>query len=74
MNDKKKQLLEILAGVVQRPVDSLKLEHELKGDLELDSAQTLELLSEIEDAFDTEISEVAAANVKTVGDLLEFAP
>jgi acyl carrier protein len=74
MNDKQKQLLDILAAVTERPVDTLKLEQELKGDLELDSAQTLELLSEIEDAFDTEISEVDAAKVKTVGDLLEFAP
>lgn len=74
MNDKQKQLLDILAAVTERPVDTLKLEQELKGDLELDSAQTLELLSEIEDAFDTEISEIDAAKVKTVGDLLEFAP
>lgn len=74
MNDKQKQLLEILAAVTERPVETLKLEQELKGDLELDSAQTLELLSEIEDAFDMEISELDAAKVKTVGDLLEFAP
>ena len=74
MNDKQKKLLDILAAVTERPVDTLTLEQELKGDLELDSAQTLELLSEIEDAFDTEISEVDAAKVKTVGDLLEFAP
>ena len=73
MNEKQQQLLEILAAVTQRPADAWKHEHELKGDRELDSAQTLELLSEIEDAFDMEISEVAAAKVKTVGDLLEFA-
>ena len=37
MNDKQKRIVEILAEVVERPVDSIKPEQDLKADLELDS-------------------------------------
>ena len=74
MNEQQKRIIEILAEVVQAPVDTIKPEQDLKSDLELDSAQALELLATIEDEFDREISEVEAAKVKTVQDILNFAP
>ena len=61
-------------SVIDRPVEEIKPEHDLRTDIELDSAQTLELLCEIEDTFGVDIDEVAAAKVQTVKDLLEFAP
>ena len=73
MNDKQQKVLEILADVVQKPAESFKPEHHLKDDLDLDSAQSLELLCGIEEAFDTEIDEMAAAKVERVSDLLALA-
>ena len=74
MNEQQQKILNILSIVIDRPVETIKPEHDLRTDIELDSAQTLELLCEIEEAFDVDIDEVAAAKVKTVKDLLEFAP
>ncbi len=74
MNEKQQKILSILANVVGRSVEEIKPEHDLRTDIELDSAQTLELLCEIEDTFNVDIDEVEAAKVKTVQDLLEFAP
>ena len=73
MNEQQQKILSILASVIDRPVEEIKLEHDLRTDIELDSAQTLELLCEIEETFEVDIDEVAAAKVKTVKDLLEFA-
>ena len=73
MNEQQQKILSILAGVINRPLEEIKLEHDLRTDIELDSAQTLELLCDIEDTFGIDIDEVAAAKVKTVGDLLNFA-
>lgn len=74
MNSKQQRILEILAEVVQVRPETIEPDHDLKSDLELDSAQALELLATIEDEFDREISEVEAAKVKTVQDILNFAP
>lgn len=74
MNEKQQKILSILAEVIGRPAEEIKPEHDLRTDLELDSPQTLELLCEIEEAFDFEIDEVEAAKVKTVKDLFDFAP
>lgn len=73
MNEKQTQVLEILAEVLERPASELKPEQHLKDDLEMDSAQSLELLSEIEDRFEIEIDEISAAKAVTVGDVLALA-
>ena len=74
MNDQQQKILEILAEVIGKPVESIDPEQSIKSDLELDSVQVLELLSALEDEFDREISEVDAAKIETVQDILNFAP
>jgi acyl carrier protein len=73
VNEKQTQVLKILAEVLNRPAEGLEPNMHLKDDLGLDSAQSLELLCGIEEAFETEIDEMAAAKVERVSDLLAFA-
>lgn len=73
MNEKQQQVLEILARVVEQPAGELAPEQSLKTDLQLDSYKALDLLATIEEEFDVEISEVEAAKVETVGDVLALA-
>lgn len=72
MNEKQRRIVEILAEVLSVSPETIRPEQRLKGDLHLDSAQGLELLSAIEDEFGVDISEVEAARVETVQDLLAF--
>jgi acyl carrier protein len=51
---------------------SLRDEAELVADLGLDSIVTLDLLMTLEEELDREISEVEAAELVTVGDILAF--
>ena len=72
MNEKQTRVVEILAEVLQVQPDAIQPGQDLKADLNIDSAQTLELLSNIEDEFEVEISEVDAAKVSTVQDILDL--
>ena len=64
--------LAVIGKVSRRPVDELRPEMELVGDLDLDSARSLELLVELEDALGIEIDDEDAALMNTVGDILAF--
>ena len=74
MNEKQQRVIDILADVTKKPAGDLQPSLHLRDDLQLDSAQSLELLSEIEEAFDVEIDEVTAAKVETVQQLLDLVP
>lgn len=67
------RVLSILAQVTKTPIDRLTPELELARDLDVGSATALELLATIEDELQVEISEVEAARLRTVGDVLELA-
>ena len=62
--------LTILADVGQLSSEELTPEKNLIKDLDLDSALTLELLMTLEEQLNTQISEVEAAKLVTVGDVL----
>ena len=64
------QVLTILSEVCRGSRDELTPETHLIHDLNLDSALTLELLMTLEDKLGREISEVEAAKLVTVGDVL----
>jgi acyl carrier protein len=74
VNDPQKRILEILGEVIGKPAESIDPKSTIKKDLELDSVQVLELLANLEDEFDREISEIEAAKIETVQDILDFAP
>ena len=70
--DKKNTALAVVAKVSKVDVGTLTPEMELVADLALDSARSLELLVELEDALETEISDEEAAKLNTVGDILAY--
>ena len=70
--DNKSTALAVVAKVSKVDAATLTPEMELVADLGLDSARALELLVELEDALDTEISDEEAAKLNSVGDILGY--
>lgn len=63
----------VLARASGREQGELQPELDLVADLGIDSPKQLELLIELEEALDTEISDEEAAALETVGDVLDYA-
>ena len=55
-----------------QPETVVLLEHSLAQDCALDSLDSVELLMEVETAFDIEIDQVEAETLITVGDLVDL--
>ncbi len=70
--DKTAKTLEIIARISGKPNDHIRPEMELVADLGLDSAKAVELLVTIEDQLDLEIEEEDAAELNTVGDIINY--
>ena len=66
------ETLKLLGEVCRVSPETLKPETRLIQDLDLDSALALELLMELEERLDREISEVETAKLVTVADVLAF--
>lgn len=64
------EVLSILGNVCKVPPEQLKPETHLIHDLNLDSVLTMQLLMSVEDRLGREISEVEAADLVTVGDVV----
>ncbi|MRX70562.1 acyl carrier protein [Bacillus lacus] len=72
-------MAEVLDRVTKIIVDRLgvdeaqvKLESSFKDDLGADSLDVVELVMELEDEFDMEISDEEAENISTVGDAVNY--
>ncbi|MCE3265322.1 MAG: acpP [Solirubrobacterales bacterium] len=52
--------------------DRIKPETKFREDLDADSLDLYELLMELEDRYEIRVSEEEAAEIKTVGDAVEF--
>jgi acyl carrier protein len=65
-------ILKILGEVCRVPVEELTPEKHLIRDLDLDSVLALELLMTLEERLSVEISEVDAAKLVTVADVLDL--
>ena len=66
------EVLKILGEVCRVAPAELTPDLHLIRDLDLDSALTLDLLMTLEERLGTDLSEVDAAGLLTVGDVLEF--
>ncbi len=64
--------LEVLARIAEVESSSLSPDKHLVADLGIDSPKALRLLVELEDRLDIEIEDEQAAELKTVGDVLDF--
>ena len=69
---KKETALAVVAKVSGKEIDTLNANDELVANLGMDSAKALELLVELEDQLEIEISDEDAAKLNTVGDILAF--
>ena len=70
--DAKKTALEILSGLSGRDADQIEPGMDLVADLGIDSPKALQLLLDLEEKLDIEISDEDAAKMDTVGDVLDF--
>ena len=61
-----------LAKLLKISESKISLEASLKDDLGIDSVDNLDLLFAIEDGFKLKVSEEAAAQLKTVNDVVEL--
>ncbi|WP_025733674.1 acyl carrier protein [Carnimonas nigrificans] len=64
------EIIKVLTPLVKdKGVEQITEDTELTGELALDSMQVMNMLLELEDAFDISIPVNAMADIKTVGDL-----
>ena len=66
------RIQKIVAERLDVDEDKITPESSFKDDLEADSLDVVELVMELEDEFDTEISDEDAENIKTVGDVIDY--
>jgi acyl carrier protein len=72
MEDIQNKIIEIVAKEFKKPIDSITLEKTLAGDLGADSLALVDLIMEIEDAFDVEIVDYTGnRDIATVKDLVD---
>lgn len=72
MNDFQSRGLEVLARVAGRDAAALRPEHNLVGDLGIDSVKALQLVMQLEEELGIEISDDDAAKMDRVGDVLAY--
>ena len=70
MNAEFEKVKEIIVDSLSCDEDAVTLEANLKEDLEADSLDLFQVISEIEDAFDIQIE--AEEGLSTVGDLVAY--
>ena len=61
-----------LAQHLKRPVESIDLDDDLREDLGLDSLKMIELVFEIEEAFDFEVPNEDLPQLTTVADVVKY--
>lgn len=68
----KDKALDVMAKLSKIDRAELKPEMDLVADLGIDSPKALQLLVELEESLDIEISDEDAARMETVGDVLTY--
>jgi acyl carrier protein len=71
-DDAKDKALRILADVSGLAADDIQPKMDLAADLGIDSPKALQLLVDLEDTLDIEISDEDAAAMETVSDILRY--
>ncbi|MCD7855600.1 MAG: acyl carrier protein [Clostridiales bacterium] len=67
--DKVKEIIAEQMGVSE---DDITLETSFADDLDADSLDIFQIISELEDAFEIEFANEDAENIKTVGDAVDY--
>lgn len=66
------RIKEMIVEELNVPEEKITLEARLAEDLGADSIDAVELIMNIEDEFDVQVSDEDAQGIKTVGDLVKY--
>lgn len=66
------KVVEIISQQMGHDKDKIKREMSFSDDLNADSLDQVELVMELEEAFETDIPDEQAEKIKTVGDAIDF--
>ena len=66
------RIKEMIVEELNVPVEKITMEARLAEDLGADSIDAVELIMNIEDEFEIQVSDEQAQNIKTVGDLVKY--
>ncbi len=72
MSQIQEKVTEIIVDKLNCSADEVTREASFTADLGADSLDTVELIMEFEKAFDTQIPDQDAQNIKTVGDAIDY--
>lgn len=72
MSQIQEKVTEIIVDKLNCSAEEVTREASFTGDLGADSLDTVELIMEFEKAFDMEIPDQDAQNIKTVGDAIDY--
>lgn len=72
MADTLERIKKIIIDRLEVDESKVTMEASFKDDLEADSLDVVELVMELEDEFDTEISDEEAEKIQTVGDAVNY--
>ncbi len=68
----KTQILQLVAQVSRQPAEKIKPEMSFRGDLRMDSLQSLDLLVLIEEELHVAIPQAEAVKIQTVQQLFDY--
>ena len=68
----REQVINLISEQLNVKLDEIKDSSELVGDLGADSLDAVEIVMEVEEAFEIEISDEDADKFKTVGDIVNY--
>lgn len=63
---------EIICDLLSTEIEDLKLETDLREDLQADSLDFTEIVMQIEDDFEIETEEEDMLKIKTIGDIVNY--
>ena len=66
------QLIEVICNYVEVEAENVKPESRFMEDLGFTSFDFMSMLGELEDTFDVEIDQQEAANIRTVGEAVDY--
>lgn len=66
------KIKKLIADQLDADEENIKMESSITEDLHADSLDVVDLIMEIESAFDIEIPDSDVENIKTVGDIVNY--